>query len=136
MRIIFWYTDDFSYQPSIKNLESAETISRGGEFKNAIVAFIHGEEKDEENASKVETKLIKNIKWLSGKLSCTNIVLHSFAHLGESKCSPEFLKSLFDRAQERLQGSGLSVGQTPFGYFLDISMSAPGKSLARVYKEF
>ena len=136
MRIIFWYMDDFGYHPAIKNLESAATISEGTTFKDTIVAFIHGEEKDEENASKVETKLIKNIKWLSGKLNCTNIVLHSFAHLGESKCSPEFLKGLFDRAQDRLNAVGMAVEQTPFGYFLDISMSAPGKSLARVYKEF
>jgi len=67
MRIIFWYMDDFGYQPAIKNLESVETISQGATFKDTIVAFIHGEEKDEENASKVETKLIKNVKWLSGK---------------------------------------------------------------------
>lgn len=136
MRIIYWYMDEFSYHPAVKNLESAETISQGATFKNAIVAFIHGEEKDEENASKAETKLIKNIKWLSGKLECKQIILHSFAHLGESKCSPEFLKGLFDRAQDRLQAVGFAVEQTPFGYFLDISMAAPGKSLARVYKEF
>lgn len=136
MRAIFWYVDSFTYQPAIKNLDTAETVTQGAAFNTAIVAFIHGEESDEQNSSKVETKLIKNIKWLSGKLNCTNIVLHSFAHLGASKCTPEFLKQLFDQAQERLRSVGFRVEQTPFGYFLDISMSAPGKSLARVYKEF
>jgi len=128
--------DSFTYQPAVKGLEQAETVDEGGAFSDAIVVFVHGEEKDEENASKVETKLIKNIKWLSGKLGSKNIVLHSFAHLGESKCEPDFLKQLFDRAETRLTDSGYTTAQTPFGYFLDISISAPGRSLARVYKEF
>lgn len=136
MRVIFWYMDSFKYHPALKNLESAEEVRKGNEIKESIVAFIHAEEKDEENASKVETKLIKNIKWLAGKLNCQSIVLHSFAHLSESKSNPDFLKILFDRARQRLESSGYKVSQTPFGYFLDIELSAPGKSLARVYKEF
>ncbi len=136
MRVIFWYMDQFKYHPAIKNLETAEEVTEDGVFRDAIVAFVHGEAEDEENASKVETKLVKNVKWLAGKLDCSNVVLHSFAHLSTSKCEPEFLQGLFDRAEERLTGSGLTVSQTPFGYFLDIEMSAPGKSLARVYKEF
>ncbi len=136
MRVIFWYMDSFTYHPAVKGLEGAETVEEGDAFSDALVVFVHGEEKDEENASKVETKLVKNIKWLSGKLGSKNIVLHSFAHLGESKCEPDFLRQLFDRAQARLTDSGYTTAQTPFGYFLDISISAPGRSLARVYKEF
>ncbi len=135
MRILLWYMDEFDFHPAIKNLESADE-GRDGHITKAIVAFIHGEEKDEEASSKVETKLVKNIKWLSGKLACKNIVLHSFAHLGTSKCDPQFLKALFDRTEERLKSVGYAVQQTPYGHFLDIKMVAPGKSLARVYKEF
>ena len=46
MRVIFWYMDSFSYDPAIKNLEQAETVSKGASFEKAIVAFVHGEEKD------------------------------------------------------------------------------------------
>jgi len=136
MRVIFWYMESFEYHPALKNLEQADIVTKGAAFEDSLVAFIHSEEQDEENASKVETKLIKNIKWLSSKLDCKNIVLHSFVHLAETKCDPQFLKQLFNRAEERLKGTGYAVAQTPFGYFLDISISAPGKSLARVYKEF
>lgn len=136
MRVLFWYVESFKYSPAIKNLESVPTVSGGKEFREAIVAFVHGEETDQQNASKVETKLVKHIKWLSSKLNCRQVVLHSFAHLAETKCTAVFLQELFNRAQERLMNAGLEVEQTPFGYFLDISMSAPGKSLARVYKEF
>jgi len=136
MRVLFWYMDRFAFKPSVKNLEEAETVNEGGEIKNAIVAFVHGEEKDEENAQKAETKLVKNIKWLAGKWDCKTVVLHSFAHLGESKCEPDCLKNLFDRAEQRLSDVGYEVLQTPYGYFLDIELSAPGRSLARIYKEF
>lgn len=136
MRVLFWYMDRFGYYPAIKNLENTESADDGAEFEKAIVAFIHGEEADEKNASKTETKLVKNIKWLAGKLECKKIVLHSFAHLGESKCDPQFLKDMFDRVEKRLGNTGYHVVQTPYGYFLDIKIDAPGKSLARVYKEF
>ncbi len=136
MKVLFWYMDEFKYFTAVKNLENVDDINEEKIINDAIVAFVHGEEADEENASKVETKLIKNIKWLGGKLDCKRIVLHSFAHLSNSKCSPDFLKQLFDNAEKRLQDVGYETCQTPYGYFLDIEMKAPGKSLARVYKEF
>lgn len=136
MRVLFWYLDEFKYTTAIRNLEHVEDVNESKTINSAIVAFIHGEEADEENASKVETKLIKNIKWLGGKLNCNRVVLHSFAHLSASKCSPEFLKELFNNVEKRLNDVGYESYQTPYGYFLDIDMKAPGKSLARVYKEF
>ncbi|MBK7407574.1 MAG: hypothetical protein IPL49_14695 [Saprospirales bacterium] len=52
----------------------------------------------------------------------------------ESKADPAFTKRLFDHLQERLINTGYEVSQTPFGYFLDLNMQAPGLSLARVFK--
>lgn len=37
-------------------------------------------------------KRIKNLKWIGGKKSEKKIILHSFAHLSESKAPPEFTK--------------------------------------------
>ncbi len=136
MRALFWFMEEFKYHTAVKNLENVDDINEEKMINDAVVAFIHGEEADEENAAKVETKLVKNIKWLGGKLNCKRVVLHSFAHLSDSKCSPDFLKNLFDNAEKRLKAVGYETYQTPYGYFLDIEMKAPGKSLARVYKEF
>jgi len=94
------------------------------------------EQKDEEDISKVETKMIKNLKWAAKKNETTNIVLHSFAHLSMSKADEGITKELFDRAEQRLKNSGYEISQTPFGYFLDLDIQAPGRSLARVFKEF
>jgi len=51
------------------------------------------------------------------------------------KAPPEFVMELFDKVQAKLENAGYEVHQTPFGYFLDLEMRAPGFSLARVFKD-
>jgi hypothetical protein len=106
------------------------------ENENAVVAFVHIEPGDVEAGSSAETKLVKNAKWLVRKWENTRVVLHSFTHLGEEKAEAGKAQSLLDRAQKRLEKAGYSVVQTPYGYFLDLAIKAPGHPLARVYKEF
>jgi len=130
------YTDSFSYHPRSKTLEEFETITEGETIENAILAFIHAEEHDEEDIKKVEKKLVKNLKWAAKKNDTVRVILHSFAHLSESKASPEFTKELFDLVDARMKNAEYETIQTPFGYFLDIKLDAPGKSLARVFKSF
>ena len=125
----------FSYIPTKKTLESMPDFSEGKEYENIQAAFIQVEKEDEENEGEVKKKLLKNLKWVSKKNNTKHIVLHSFAHLSESKAEPEFSKSLFDNIDERLTSSGFKVEQTPFGYFLDLKIDAPGYSLARVFKD-
>jgi hypothetical protein len=104
-------------------------------FENIQAAFIQVEKEDEENETAVKKKLLKNLKWIAGKNNTKKIILHSFAHLSESKAEPEFTESLFNNIDERLVNSGFEVEQTPFGYFLDLKIDAPGYSLARVFKD-
>ena len=136
MKLLMIYASRFSYHPAVKSVEEAPDVEEGADVENAVVGFIHVEQEDMERASKVTTRLVKNLKWLAGKNGTRNIVLHSFAHLSESKASPEFVATLLDHAQTRLEDAGYSVSQTPLGYFLDLELSAPGFSLARVFKSF
>ncbi len=136
MKILIWYMESFEYKTSVKSLDGAEEIVEDKKIENSLVAFIHVEEKDAENSNSVETKLIKQLKWAAKKNGTDKIVLHSFAHLSKSKGSPEEVKKLFMSAEERLRNSGYEVFQTPFGYFLDLQINAPGFSLARIFKEF
>ena len=136
MKLLMIYSEKFAYKTNIKNLESAKKYEEEKQIENTLVGFIQVEQKDEEDISKVETKMIKNLKWAAKKNETTNIVLHSFAHLSISKADEGITKELFDRAEQRLKNSGYEVSQTPFGYFLDLDVQAPGKSLARVFKEF
>ena len=136
MKLLMIFSDKFAYKTSIKNLDSVEKYEEEKQIEDVLVGFIQVEQKDEEDIAKAETKMIKNLKWAAKKNNTTNIILHSFAHLSMSKANEKITKEMFDRAEQRLVSSGYKVSQTPFGYFLDLDIQAPGKSLARVFKEF
>ncbi len=134
MKVLVMYVDKFEYQPQIKNLDSAEEITEGATFFDSILAFIQVEESDEEKDVKSrEKKLVNHLKWTARKNNCKKVILHSFAHLSESKASVEFTKELFDLVEQRLQNADFETAQTPFGYFLDLNIKAPGYSLARIW---
>jgi len=136
VKLLMIYADKFAYRTSIKTLESASTRDEEKVIENALLGFIHVESKDEENLSSVETKLIKNVKWAARKNETNTVVLHSFAHLAESKADSEVTKRLMDNAESRCRNAGYETYQTPFGYFLDLDIQAPGHALARLFKEF
>lgn len=132
------YCNNFSYFPATKSLEEAEEITEGASFEQAQVAFIQAEETDETSGrvKSIEKKLLNYIKWISRKNGTKKVVLHSFAHLSDSKASAKFTKELFDRIEVKLKNTNHITAQTPFGYFLDLKVDAPGESLARVFQSF
>lgn len=134
MKLLIIYADRFSYKTTLKTLESEDDRDEERTIENALVGFIHVEPQDEERGSAVETHLIKLLKWAARKNDTKRIVLHSFAHLAEEKGSPEFTKKLLNNAQERLVKSDYEAMQTPFGFFLDLHVDAPGHPLARIFK--
>lgn len=135
MRVLLWYCTRFDWAPTIKTLEDAPAAAEA-KNENAIVAFIHVESNDFVPGSSAETKLVKNTKWLARKWDTKQIILHSFTHLGEQKAEPEQAKALIDGVERRLLAAGYTARQTPYGYFNDLVIEAPGHALARIYKEF
>jgi len=136
MKLLIFYVDKFAFETNQKGLDSVSDIQIKEVIENAIVGFIHAEEMDENNAASVETKLVKNLKWAARKNDTSRIVLHSFNHLSSNSGGPEFTLNLFNQVEERLNKAGYVTSQTPFGYFLNLNMQAPGKPLARLFKEF
>lgn len=136
MKLLLIYCKNFGYTPTVKTVDNAPENSLPAHYENVQTAFIHVEQKDVENDKEVEKKLVKNLKWICGKNQVKKVVLHSFAHLSESKAEPDFTKLLLNRVEERMKNAGYEVHQTPFGYFLDLNLNAPGDSLARVFKSF
>lgn len=136
MKLLMIYCERFTYSPVSKTLTDFPEITEKGSFENALVAFIQTEATDEENMKAIETKLVKNLKWAAKKNLTNKVVLHSFAHLSESKANPYFTKELFDRAEARMKNADYFCEQTPFGYFLDLTVVAPGISQARIFKSF
>jgi hypothetical protein len=135
MKVLFIYCTEFGYTPTIKTLNQFPDETESKMYNDVQVAFIQAEEKDMLPEHDVTKKLLNNIKWICRKNNTNRVILHSFAHLSESKASPEFTKALFDSIEERLKNVGFEVFQTPFGYFLDLTIKAPGFSLARVFQD-
>lgn len=134
MRVLFWFCDSFAYTPALKTIAEAPDAVPGG-FERTVVAFVHVEPADREETSSAETKLVKNAKWMARKWDVTTVVLHSFTHLGELKADPDAARALLDRVQQRLANAGYQAFQTPWGYFLDLKLAAPGHPLARIFKQ-
>ena len=136
MKLLMIFTDRFGYQPRLKTLPSEPDQEEGLELQDALVGFIHLEESDERSLSNIVTKLAKNLKWAARKNETNRVVLHSFAHLAQSKASPDFAKTVLSDTEQRLIDAGYDAQQTPFGYFLDLELSAPGRPSARIFKSF
>lgn len=136
MKVLLIYCNRFEYNPTVKTLDKVAEVKEGAAFENAQAAFIQVEEDDREREKSVTKSLRNLLKWIERKNSPDHIILHSFAHLSNSKADPEFTKYFLDKIDQWLSDRGYAVAQTPFGYFLDLKVDAAGFSLARVFKDF
>ncbi len=135
MKILMIYTPSFWFKTFEKVLESVPDQEIEDSKDNAVVVLYHVEAEDVDRKSSVLTKLLKNIKWLTGKFKTKNLVLHSFNHLSVSKAPPDFSKELISSAKERLTNSGFDILETPFGYLNEWKIHVAGESLAKVFKD-
>lgn len=135
MKLLMFGANSFAWQPFSKTLEEVQDVDQGHQVTQAVVVFFHAEEQDPENA-KVETKMVKNIKWLAKKLDLNHIVLHSFTHLSTSTAPAAYAQDLIQNVSKRLTDVDYHVCHTPFGYMSSWDLSVMGESLGKVFKEF
>jgi hypothetical protein len=133
MKLLMFLASRFAFQPFERTWPEA---GAGDEVQatEAVVVFIHNEPEDETAPSDLETKFVKNVKWIAGKRGFKNIVLHSFTHLAEASASPDFARTFIENAAVRLQNTGYQVKVTPFGWVGAWDLSVYGESLAKVFK--
>lgn len=134
MKILMFLAKEFTFSPFEKTLSEAN--DRAGEVKlaDAVVVFVHSEPQDEADPSGLETKFVKNVKWIAGKRGFRNIVLHSFTHLAEVSAPPQFAEAFLQGVAQRLRNTGYQVALTPFGWVCEWKLSVYGESLAKVFK--
>ena len=134
MKMLMFLAKQFTFRPFEKTLPDAD--DGGGEVQvdNAAVVFVHAEPQDETDAAGLETKFVKNVKWIAGKRTLKNIVLHSFTHLAGASASPQFAETFLQSAAMRLRNTGYQVTLTPFGWVCEWELAVFGESLAKVFK--
>ncbi len=136
MRILMLYLDRLWYRVGAMSYAKDESIiGEEHSFGECLLILIHVEEGDVERRNKLIKKLLNNIRWYSRKTGVNRIVLHSFAHLSESKSDPEYAREIIATVEERLREKDLEVYTTPFGYFLELEIRIRAEPIARVFKE-
>jgi len=134
MKMLMIYCDKFGYLPTQKTVQEFPDENEGAVYKNILVGFIQAESQDEFDIQRVESKMIRNLKWAANKNNTRRILLHAFHHLSESKAEPEFTKKLLDLAQRRLTAADFETYQTPSGYILTLDIDTPARTYARTFK--
>ncbi len=134
MKLLMFLAKQFIFRPFEKTLPDAGDASGEVRVADATVIFVHSEPHDEAEPEGLETKFVKNVKWIAGKRGFKNIVLHSFTHLAESSASPQFAEAFLQSAAMRLRNTGYHVTLTPFGWVCEWDLSVHGESLAKVFK--
>ena len=134
MKLLMFLAKQFTFRPFEKTLPDASDGGGEVQLTDAAVVFVHAEPQDETDAAGLETKFVKNVKWIAGKRELKNIVLHSFTHLAEASASPQFAETFLQSAAMRLRNTGYQVTLTPFGWVCEWDLSVFGESLAKVFK--
>ena len=128
MKLLMLHAKQFWYKPYT---DSADV--KNDNITDAIVAFIHVEE-DDMNRNEVIDRAVGNLRWLAKKNETDKVVLHSFAHLSNSKSDPETANKIIQRIGEKLK-KNLTIHIVPFGQFYEFSIHVLGPSLAKVFKD-
>ena len=134
MKLLMFLAKQFTFRPFEKTLPDAGDGGGEVQLTDAAVVFVHAEPQDETDAAGLETKFVKNVKWIAGKRELKNIALHSFTHLADASASPQFAETFLQGAAARLRNTGYSVTLTPFGWVCEWDLSVFGESLAKVRK--
>jgi hypothetical protein len=136
MKLLMFLAKQFTFRPFEKTLLDASRGDGGSEvqMQDAAVIFVHAEPQDEADPSGLETKFVKNVKWIAGKRGLKNVVLHSFTHLAETSASPQFAEAFLQSAAARLRNTGYQATLTPFGWVCEWELAVFGESLAKVFK--
>ncbi len=137
VKLLSFQAQRFAWRSHSKTLESASDERVDEEVSEAVVVFLHAEEKDSapEERERAFRHALKHVKWLANKRDMKNVVLHSFTHLGASSASSEFAEAFIQDLAARLRDTGYTVATTPFGWFCEWHLSVYGESLAKVWKE-
>jgi hypothetical protein len=136
MRLLCFQAKRFWWKTFEKTLAAAPTVDVEHAVRDAVVAFVHVEARDDEGERRasVHRQAIKHLKWLANKRGFRVIVLHSFTHLGADSAPPDAAHAVLSALSERLAASGYETHVTPFGYLNEWLLDVYGESLAKVWK--
>ncbi|MGQ0377370.1 MAG: threonine--tRNA ligase [Nitrososphaerota archaeon] len=126
MRILQLHCDNIEYNPTKKEISSAEDIDPTPKrFEEIVVAFVAIEEGDDKT---VATNAILQIKNSMQKIGCQKLLLYPYAHLSSTLASPTIALSILKEMASL--ASDLEVYRAPFGWTKSYKLQVKGHPLA------
>ena len=130
MRILQLHCDNISYEPTKKEIQSAEEIDpKPVSIDEVVVCFVAVEKDDTEDIAK---DAILQIQESMKKIGCQKLLLYPYAHLSSDLAAPSTALSLLKLMES--QCSGLEVSRSPFGWTKSYNVKVKGHPLAESSK--
>ncbi|TFG06631.1 hypothetical protein EU522_01435, partial [Candidatus Thorarchaeota archaeon] len=81
MKMLMFHVSHFWY--IAEEDQSAESAKHT--LGESILVWIQAERHDSDDRAGILRKMVKNIRWLCSKVNMDSVILHSFAHLSDSR---------------------------------------------------
>jgi len=130
MRILQLHCDNISYEPTKKEIQSAEEIDpKPVSLDEIVVCFTAVEKDDTEDVAK---DAISQIKESMKKIGCSKLLLYPYAHLSSDLAAPSTALSLLKLMEGEC--TELEVSRAPFGWTKSYNVKVKGHPLAESSK--
>jgi threonyl-tRNA synthetase len=130
MRILQLHCDNISYEPTKKEIQSAEEIDpKPVSLDEVVVCFTAVEKDDTEDVAK---DAISQIKESMKKIGCSKLLLYPYAHLSSDLSAPSTALSLLKLMESEC--TELEVSRAPFGWTKSYNVKVKGHPLAESSK--
>jgi len=130
MRILQLHCDNISYEPTKKEIQSAEEIDpKPVSIDEIVVCFTAVEKDDTEDVAK---DAISQIKESMKKIGCSKLLLYPYAHLSSDLAAPSTALSLLKLMEGEC--TELEVSRAPFGWTKSYNVKVKGHPLAESSK--
>jgi len=130
MRILQLHCDNITYEPTKKEIQSAEEIDpKSVSIDEVVVCFVAVEKDDNDDIAK---DAISQIQESMKKIGCQKLLLYPYAHLSSNLASPSTALSLLKLMEN--QSQGLDVSRAPFGWTKSYNVKVKGHPLAESSK--
>jgi threonyl-tRNA synthetase len=130
MRILQLHCDNISYEPTKKEIQSAENIApKPVSLDEVVVCFTAVEKDDTEDVAK---DAISQIKESMKKIGCSKLLLYPYAHLSSDLSAPSTALSLLKLMESEC--AELEVSRAPFGWTKSYNVKVKGHPLAESSK--
>ena len=130
MRILQLHCDSIGYEPTKKEIQSAEEVDpKPVSIDEVVVCFTAIEKDDNEDIAK---DAIREVQESMKKIGCSKLLIYPYAHLSSNLASPSTALSLLKIMEDSVDG--LEVSRAPFGWTKSYNIKVKGHPLAESSK--